>query len=129
MSYSLKVEDMLGPTDEARELQYKQYLASKVRSEVGHKVWRIARDNRTRNIDEAVASHPAVIAANDAYEATAQALMRLLGEDAHCNFVDRDLWSSFSDCYKEQSGFRPRFCQTREQVQDYFDRLHLRRAA
>jgi len=129
MSFSFKVEDMLGPTDEARALQYKQYLAAKVRSEVWYKAWRIARDNRSRNIDQAVANHPAVIAANDAYEATAQALMRLLGEDAHCNFVDRDLWSSFSDCYKERSGFRPRFHQTRQQVQDYFDQLHLRRAA
>jgi hypothetical protein len=47
----------------------------------------------------------------------------VLGPEAHCNDVDPDLWSAYSDCYKDDAGFRPRGWTTAEEVERYFARL------
>jgi len=43
------------------------------------------------------------------YERTKQwALMMKLGDVLHCNSIDPDFFSTFSDWYKDENGFRPR---------------------
>ena len=43
------------------------------------------------------------------YERTKRwALMQKLGDVLHCNCIDPNLFSMFSDWYKEEHGFRPR---------------------
>lgn len=44
----------------------------------------------------------------------------VLGPEAHCNDVDPDLWQAFSDCYKSDNGFRPRFWNTAAEVEAWF---------
>lgn len=57
---------------------------------------------------KAVYAHPDYQAKKHAYEATVAALETLLGVEAHCSQVDMDLWSLYSDMYKDTNGFRPR---------------------
>lgn len=54
------------------------------------------------------------------YEATVTKLVALLGEDAFCPYVDTELYSSYSDYYKEVLGFRPRHHVTRQDCKDFF---------
>lgn len=58
--------------------------------------------------------------ATKAYQGTVQALLALMGEDAHCCEIDEDLWSLFSDAFKDEVGVRPRFHQTHAEVKRYF---------
>jgi hypothetical protein len=46
----------------------------------------------------------------------------VLGPEAHCNDVDPDLFSAFSDCYKSDNGIRPRFWMTVAEVEAWFAR-------
>jgi hypothetical protein len=123
MSSYLQIDHMPGPTDEARQLQYKQYGAV----EAMYDAWNKARAKFNYANDAPVDTDPEYVASKAAYEATVTELTALLGADAHCNFVDCDLWSAFSDCYKDENGIRPRFHQTRQDVQDYFDQLRKRK--
>jgi hypothetical protein len=113
----LTVDHMPGPTQEARVLQHQQYAAL----DAMYEAWNAARAKHDF-VQGAEDAEPAYIASKAAYEASVRALETLLGEDAPCNFVDADLWSAFSDCYKDDAGFRPRFHRTRQQVLDYFER-------
>lgn len=48
-------------------------------------------------------------AARREYERTKQwAVMMKLGDVLHCNCIDPDFFSMFSDWYKDENGFRPR---------------------
>lgn len=125
MTCYLQEHHMPGPTDAARALQLKQYIAA----DAMYEAWNNARAKHNYANDAAVNSEPEYVAGKAAYEATVTELAALLGPDAHCNFVDCDLWSMFSDCYKDENGFRPRFHKTRQDVQAYFDRLRERNAS
>lgn len=57
---------------------------------------------------KAVYAHPEYQAKKQAYEASVSRLEDLLGVEAHCSQVDMDLWSLYSDMYKDTHGFRPR---------------------
>lgn len=118
MTY-LQEHHMPGPTDAARALQLKQYQTA----DAMYEAWNNARAKHNYTNDAAVDSEPEYVASKAAYEATVTELTALLGPSAHCNFVDCDLWSAFSDCYKSEAGFRPRCHKTRQEVQEYFDRL------
>ena len=59
--------------------------------------------------------------ATKAYQCTVQALLALMGEDAHCCEVDEDLWNVFSEVFKGDVGVRPRFHQTRADVKRYLE--------
>ena len=41
------------------------------------------------------------------YDRSVAELKVLLGQDAHCNSVDQDLWSRFSAFYESMNGFPP----------------------
>lgn len=69
---------------------------------------------------DALKTHPEAIAVVQAYDASVAGLVALLGAEAGCHEVDTDLWSSYSDFYKENVGFRPRHHITRADVQAYF---------
>jgi len=125
MSTYLRVDHMPGPTDDARVLQLKQYEAA----DAMYEAWNKARAKFNYANDAPVDTDPEYVASKAAYEVTVTELLALLGADAHCNFVDCDLWSAFSDCYKSENGFRPRFHKTRQEVQEYFDRLRERNAS
>lgn len=64
---------------------------------------------------------PAVLAARQEYEATVTALTQLFGENAPCHQVDEDMWSFFSDVYKDEVGCRPGEGWTRPQVKAWLD--------
>lgn len=117
----LKLEDMPGPTDEARRLQHQQYGASDALYDALNAA--LARsDNPDRQAAYAAAREDATFKARLAdYEATVSALQALLGPQAHCCEVDSDLWSTYSDCYKSEHGIRPRFHRTPQQVREYLD--------
>lgn len=119
MSCYLNEQHMPGPSDEARALQYKQYQAC----DAMYDAWNKARAKYNYANEAPVDSDPEYAASKAAYEATVNELVALLGPEAGCHLVDSDLWSSFSDCYKDEAGFRPRFHKTRQEVQNYFDRL------
>lgn len=112
---------MPGPTDEARVLQLKQcdlatawYSAlSDLLAEFGH------NSDYEINIFDEAAKNPRCLAAKAAYEASVAELTALLGADAHCNEVDCDLWSSYSDCYKSEYNIRPHFHVTATQARAY----------
>lgn len=117
----LDITWMPGPTDEARALQLKQCelydamydVLNAVRQRIGYEA-----------PFEQAAQDPSFVAAKAAYDASVVELQALLGENAHCNEVDTDLWSSFSDCYKSEHNFRPRGQHwTRAQVLKWFDDL------
>lgn len=113
----LDLTDMPGPSDAARALQLAQYAAH----DAMYDAWNEAHAKANFNY-EAANQDAAYRARVQDYEKTVADLEALLGPDAHCNEVDTDLWSSFSDCFKDEAGFRPRFHQTRLQVQQYFAR-------
>jgi hypothetical protein len=114
----LTLEDMVGSTHEARTLQYQQYVAHDAMYDARNEA--LAKFNH--NDSEAARKDEAYVARKADYESTVVSLEALLGPDAHCNAVDTDLWSLFSDCYKDDVGMRPRFHQTRAQVQAYLAR-------
>ncbi len=118
---TLDITWMPGPTDEARALQLKQCQLNDTRYDVLNDIRsRIGYDAPF----EQAAQDSGYIAAKAAYEASVVELQALLGENAHCNEVDCDLWSSFSDCYKSEYNFRPRGQHwTRAQVLKWFDDL------
>lgn len=103
MTY-LNESHMPGPSDEARALQLRQYAAYDAMYEALNAV---RRENPSLDY-QAAYQQPAVLATKQAYEETVAALQALLGAEAHCNLVDCDLWSAFSDFYKDKNGFRPR---------------------
>jgi hypothetical protein len=72
---------------------------------------------------EASRADPACLEAKNRYEASVAALKALLGPDAHCNSVDADLWSFYSDCYKSENGFRPRAHVTCTEATAYLDKV------
>lgn len=113
--HHVKPEDSPEQAAQAVALREKQHAAR----EAMYDAWNdaVARFNYLDY--DAAAKDPKHMEAKAAYEATVAELETLLGPDAHCNAVDCDLWSLFSDCYKDDAGFRPRFHQTRAQVQAY----------
>jgi hypothetical protein len=113
----LKESDMLGPTDEARALQLMQFKAC----DKMYDAWSAAIERHGRDNTEAVNADSEFSTARTAYETTVTQLEQLLGTDAHCNYVDSDLWSLFSDCYKSDNNFRPRMQMTRVEVQAWLD--------
>jgi len=64
-------------------------------------------------------SPSSVKAVKDHYDHTVQELVRLLGNNVPCWEVDCDLWSYFSDYYKDTNGFRPKERLTVEEVQTW----------
>lgn len=109
---NLKPEWMPGPTDEARALQHAQTVVL----DEQYAVWRALAAQFPAAAHAAINAHPEHQAAVARYEATVAQLEALLGPDVHCNWVDCELWSCFSDWYKSEEGFRPRLHMTRAQV-------------
>lgn len=107
---NLTIEHMPGP-DEARELQLKQCAAYDALMEAF---------SAAGGVEKSFAA-PEVIAARQDYEATVRALVRLLGPTAHCNAVDCDAWSMYSDCFKSEVGFRPQGHVTLDEVLRWFE--------
>lgn len=70
-----------------------------------------------------VTTHPEVVATQAAYDETVNSLIAMLGENAHCNLVDIELYSLFSDFYKDRNGFRPRHLVTRAECQEFLASL------
>jgi hypothetical protein len=56
-----------------------------------------------------------------AYDQTVSELIMLMGEDTHCNNVDADLWSLFSDLWKDVHGYRPRHFVTRREADEWIN--------
>lgn len=113
--YPVRTEDRPEQSAQALALREKQDAAR----EAMYDAWNAAVARFNYHDYNAAAKKPEVLQAQAAYDATVAELEALLGPDAHCNAVDCDLWSLFSDCYKDDAGFRPRFHQTRAQVQAY----------
>lgn len=109
---------MPGPTDEARELQLAQANALDAVYDSMRSV-----DLLNANAREALKANPEYQAARARYEQTVQQLQALLGPDAHCNCVDCELWSFYSDCFKSDHGFRPREHMTRADVKAAVERM------
>lgn len=109
---NLKPEWMPGPTEEARDLQHAQTVAL----DEQYAVWRALAAQFPSAAHAAITTHPEYQAAVAKYEATVAELEALLGPDAHCHWVDCELWSHFSDWHKSEEGFRPRAHMTRAQV-------------
>ena len=65
--------------------------------------------------------HSEVVNANAEYDTTVTALRELLGPDAHCGEVDSDLYSAYSDLYKDRYNSRPRGHVTYEDVKAFVD--------
>jgi hypothetical protein len=112
----MELQWMPGPTDEARALQLNQCELL----DAFYDTWNTLAAQLGRGNLEAIHAHPDYQAAKARYEASVSELEEMLGPDAHCNSVDAELWSSFSDCYKADKGLRPRWHMTRAQVQAYF---------
>lgn len=55
------------------------------------------------------------------YDSTVRMLESIVGPDAHIGEVDQDLYGAFSDCYKGDEGFRPRFHISRKDVVAWFE--------
>jgi hypothetical protein len=106
---------MVGPSDAARALQLKQWKAHDAMYEALDAAYA-----RTGYKDRELA-HKDVqyLAAFEAYNKTVAELEALLGPTACCSKVDSDLWSLFSDCYKSDTGVRPRHLVTRLNVEAY----------
>lgn len=64
---------------------------------------------------------PEVIACQRAYDHTVERLVQMLGEDAHCNLVDIELYSSFSDLHSSRRGCRPRHFVNRMDCRAYIE--------
>lgn len=114
----LKLSDFPGPTDQARELQSRQYDLLRAM----YDAWNDAYAAQSVKDYGAARQDPVYQQARAAYDASVSELTALLGEDAHCNNVDCDLFSLYSDLYKDDAGFRPRHHITRAQVQAWLDR-------
>lgn len=56
------------------------------------------------------------------YETLRDELLQIVGADAHVNLVDPWMWDAYSDCYKDDVGFRPKGHHSYLQVKAYFDR-------
>ena len=56
---------------------------------------------------------------NKEYDETVNQLVALLGEDVPCYEVDCDLWSTFSDIWKDRNGTRPYGSYSRQYVKDW----------
>ena len=97
---------MPGPTDAAKLLQLEQWRASEAISNVESLV---PNKNFLHSLETA----------KNAYKLTVEKLAELLGEHAHCNWVDMDLWSNVSDLYKSMNGCRPRSFMTRNEASDW----------
>lgn len=64
-------------------------------------------------------------AANVAYDANVERARALgLLDTAHCNSVDPDKFNLYSDCFKSENGFRPRFHVTRADVETFLARAN-----
>lgn len=112
-------EDMMpGPTPEAKALQHAQWVVL----ERYYDAHGDARKRFPAMAHEDIGKVPEVVAAREAYDATVTNLAALLGADAHCNFVDSELWSFFSDFYKDTNGFRPRYHLNRTEVKAWIER-------
>lgn len=108
----MDIHMMPGPTDAARELQLTQSNALDAFYDVCMALEQtLGHENR-----DAIRAAPEYTAALAAYESTVAQLQALLGPDAHCNFVDCELWGQFSDLFKSEHGFRPRQHLSRAQV-------------
>lgn len=57
----------------------------------------------------------------DAYNATVNELVTLLGPDAHCCDVDMDTFSVYSDLYKDRNNIRPRFHTTLNEAKAWIE--------
>jgi hypothetical protein len=64
-----------------------------------------------------------------AYEETVTKLSALLGPDAHCAQVDNDLFSAFSDLWKDDYGSRPRHHVTVADVKEWLAKRKVREEA
>lgn len=114
-----KVEDMPGPSDEAKALQRQQLIACEAMYDALNEV----RAESPGISYEDAYTHPKYLEKKAAYEGTVTALQTLLGDQAHCNYVDSNLWSTFSDCFKSDNGIRPRGMHyTRDAVLEYFQK-------
>lgn len=106
-----KIDDMPGPTSHAKVLQHAQMTA--------YDAWCTARnDARMANKE----TSPEAETARTAYDETVSQLVALLGVEAPCHQVDSELFSEFSDFYKDVVGCRPRFPITRAEVQNWIAR-------
>lgn len=109
----LAMADTLSTALESRELLLqRQQVACRDRYYASFYEGEVAKMDRHEALQA-----PSVKAAQAAYDETVRQLDALLGPEAHCNRVDSDLWSTYSDAYKDTYGYRPRFHQTRAQVQ------------
>lgn len=111
------LEHCPGPSEEAKRLQLDQYL----KCDAMYDAWNDALKEVGHDKRDAAGQNPAYIAAKKAYDDTVVALQALLGPEAHCNHVDADLWSLYSDCYKDKNNIRPRWHHTRQQVIEWLD--------
>lgn len=50
----------------------------------------------------------------------------VLGPEAHCSDVDPDAWETYSDCYKDEAGFRPRGWTTAAEVEAFLAPLRVK---
>jgi hypothetical protein len=111
-----RLDQMPGPTAQARALQLRQMTLLDQLYEALN-----AADRKLSPAERQAL--PAVVAANASYEATVTALVELLGDEAPCHQVDADLWTLFSDVYKDDVGCRPGAGYwTRSRAQDWLDR-------
>lgn len=120
MPTSLTLDDMLGPSLEAKQLQLRQFeltdslydTLDALNEENAHTPgWTV----------QSAYKHPSFVQKRELLDANVKALEALLGPDAACSQVDSNLWSLYSDLYKDRMGFRPRGPQTRKEVLDWLD--------
>lgn len=55
------------------------------------------------------------------YAEAVEDALTVLGENAHCNDTDPALYGTYSDCYKSDTGIRPRGYVTRKDVIEYLE--------
>lgn len=111
----LKMEQMPGPTPEAKAAQYRQLELLEAYYDA-------------YNVDHDFTA-PAVVEARAAYDKSVEVLVEMLGPDAQCGQVDAELIQSYSDAYKDTYNFRPRGYITRQEVLEWFEKLKTRQAA
>lgn len=98
---ALDVTWMPGPTMDAKVLQLKQ-------CELIDRMYDAFNEEKTFFRGDIEQLGPKSKQAKIEYDQSVAELVALLGDDAHCNCVDQDLWNKFSDFYKSMNGFRPR---------------------
>lgn len=118
MTYAIE-SHMPGPTDEAKTLQLKQYAAYDAMYGALNKLYAIHAELTS----EIANADPEYSEKKQAYDDTVNQLKALLGPQAHCNQVDCDLWSAFSDIHKSEHGYRPRGHYTAAEVREQFEAL------